>query len=196
MRCFLAIELPEETRDRLADLQDRLSHLGRSVRWTRPGHVHLTVKFFGDVPDQDVPAICDLAATITQPFEPFELSVRGTGCFPPHGPARIIWAGLAELPQPLLDCQQACEDQFAEMGYPPEGRLYHPHLTIGRVRDARRSRQTRQAIEAEANFDGGIFHVEELLLFQSVLECNGPTYTVIARAPLGASPPRQNNNRR
>jgi hypothetical protein len=98
MRCFLAIELPAAVRNRLAELQRRLSSLDRLVRWTQVDHIHLTVKFLGEVPDADVSKVCEAATRVAQDYPPFELQVRGTGCFPPRGPARIVWAGLANLP--------------------------------------------------------------------------------------------------
>lgn len=183
MRCFVAIELPPQVHDRLADLQNRLGTVGRAVRWTRVDQIHLTVKFLGDVPDDQVPAVCAAAKEVARRFDPFPLDVRGAGCFPPAGQARIVWAGIAEAPQPLADCQEACEQAYAALGFKPEGRRFHPHLTIGRVRDARASRDIRAAVEKEAAFPAGTFTAGELTVFQSVLRPTGPTYTVIARAP-------------
>jgi 2'-5' RNA ligase len=185
MRCFLAIELPRETRDRLAALQRRLSVLDRDVRWTKVDQIHLTVKFLGEVPDADVGQMCSSAATVARDYPPFDIQVSGTGCFPPRGPARIVWAGLASLPQPLIDCHKAFERAFAELGIPPETRPFHPHLTIGRVRDPRGSHKIRPVLEPESQFDGGHFIVEELVMFQSVLHPSGPTYTVLSHAALG-----------
>ncbi len=182
MRCFLAIELPRETRERLAALQKRLCALDREVRWTKVDQIHLTVKFLGEVPDAAVGQVCQSADAIARDHPAFDIQVSGTGCFPPRGPARIVWAGLASLPQPLIDCHKACERAFAEMGFPPENRPFHPHLTIGRVRDQRGSHKIRPALESELHFDGGRFTVKELTVFQSVLDRGGPTYTVLSRA--------------
>ncbi len=184
MRCFLAIELPRETRDRLAALQKRLTALDREVRWTKVDQIHLTVKFLGEVPDADVARICNAAADVACGHPPVDIQVSGTGCFPPRGPARIVWAGLASLPQPLVDCQEACERAFAELGIPPETRPFRPHLTIGRVRDQRGSHKIRPVVEAESRFDGDRFTAGELIMFQSVLERSGPTYTILSHAAL------------
>ena len=185
MRCFLAIELPAAVRDCLADLQRRLSPLDRVVRWTQVDHIHLTVKFLGEVPDADVPKVCQAATRVARDYAPFELQVRGAGCFPPRGPARIVWAGLANLPTPLVDYHKACEQAYAELGFAPENRPFHPHLTIGRVRDQRGSQRIRPVVDAESQFDGGRFAVDELVMFQSILDRSGPTYTALARIHLG-----------
>ena len=187
MRCFVAIELPKEVRDGLAGLQERLHSLGRAVRWTRVEQIHLTLKFLGEVPDEKVPAVCDAATAVAARYGPLDLEVAGTGCFPPSGPARIVWAGIANPPPALIDCQQACEQAYAELGFKPEKRKYHPHLTVGRVRDTRDTRDIRAAVEGEAAFSAGGFVAQELVLFQSILRPTGATYIVIARAPLSGS---------
>lgn len=182
MRCFLAIELPVEIRDQLAALQERLGDQARGVRWTRVDQIHLTVKFLGEVPDRDIANICETASSIADRFEPFELEVAQAGCFPPRGPARIVWAGMPNPPTALIDCQRACEDEYAKLGFKAENRPFHPHLTIGRVKDPRASRDIRPAVENEQQFQAGLFLAEELVVFQSVLARSGPTYTVISRA--------------
>ena len=155
------------------------------MRWTRTEQIHLTLKFLGDVPDGDVPRICEAATTVAARYEPIELEVAGTGCFPPRGAARIVWVGVDGPPQPLVECQQACEQACAELGFRPENRKYHPHLTIGRVRDAAASPEIWTAVEREAVFSAGGFVADELVMFQSVLHPSGPIHTVIARARLG-----------
>ncbi len=185
MRCFLAIELPADVRDRLAELQERLSSLGRAVRWMRSDQIHLTLKFLGEVPDEKVPSVCQAAATVAGEYGPFELELRGTGCFPPGGQARIVWAGIIDPPQTLIDCQRACEQACAELGFKKENRKYVPHLTVGRVRDSRASREIRAAVECESQFSAGPFVAGELVLFQSILRPSGPTYHVVSRAGLG-----------
>ncbi len=57
MRLFVALELDEQARDLLADCQQRLSGLDPAVRWVQPEQIHLTLKFLGQVPDQDVPQV-------------------------------------------------------------------------------------------------------------------------------------------
>ena len=187
MRCFLAIELSADVREQLGQLQKRLRALDRAVRWTRPDQIHLTLKFLGDVPDADVSSMCDAAAEVARRFPPFELRISGTGCFPPGGPARIVWVGIDGPPQPLVECHRACEETYARLGFEPEGRAYTPHLTVGRVRDGHAPGEIRAAVQAEAQFSLGSVAVAELVMFQSVLGPTGPTHTAIRRAPLGVS---------
>lgn len=183
MRCFLAIELPDDVRRALGALQDRLRDAGAGVKWTRPEQIHLTVKFLGDVADRNVPEVTEAARALASRYPSFDLEVRSAGCFPPKGPARIVWAGLADPPAALIDLHRDAEQSFAELGFKPENRAFKPHLTIGRVKESRDTWSLRDAVASEAGFTADIFPVDELVLFQSILDLQGPTYVPIAHLP-------------
>lgn len=187
MRCFLAIELPDGIRESLASLQDRLRPVARGVRWSRPDQIHLTVKFLGEVPDVRLPAVCRAAEAVAAAGPQFHIRIGGTGCFPVRGPARIVWAGLVDPPKALFDCQRACEKAFASLGYPPEGRAFHPHLTLGRVNTSFPCEGIRAAVAAESGCSIGSFTATELTVFQSVLSASGPAYTAMGRVPFRCS---------
>jgi 2'-5' RNA ligase len=184
MRCFLAIEVPATIRQGLAQLQDRLRPQVGGVAWSRSEQMHLTLKFLGEVPDADVPKAIEAATTVASRYGPFELTVAGAGCFPPSGSARVLWVAFQSPPPELLACQQACEQAFESLGIPPEGRLFHPHLTLGRVKDFHAGREARAAVEQAADFEAGRFTARELVFFQSVLQRTGPVYTALAKMPL------------
>ena len=189
MRCFLAIELPETIRDRLGELQSQLRSLDRVIRWTRSDLLHLTLKFLGEVPDRDVSAICVAIREVALDLRPPGLEIRGVGCFPPRGPARVVWAGIAGPPPELLACHSACEEACRRLGYPPEDRPFSPHLTIGRARAPAGAREARECLAGLAGFDGGRFTPRELVIMQSVLGRDGPAYTPVARTPFAAPGP-------
>lgn len=184
MRCFVAIELPSHVREQLAELQARLQQMDRFVRWVQPGQLHLTLKFLGEVPDPQVPKVCAAVAKTAARLEPIPFEISGVGCFPPHGPARIVWAGVKGPPAELVACHTACERILADLGYPPEDRDFHPHLTIGRSREQRGAREIRNMLNGVIGFRCEPFIAEELTVFQSVLDRNGPTYIPISHARL------------
>ena len=188
MRSFIAIELPEAVHRRLAALQERLRPQARGISWTRPEQIHLTLKFLGEVPDADVPRAVETARNVARQHGPFDLTVAGAGCFPPHGPARILWVGIPSPPADLLTCQKNLQKSFAAIGFTPENRPFHPHLTLARVKDPRAGQDARATVERAADFHAGSFRAAELVFFQSVLQRTGPVYTPMARLPLAARP--------
>lgn len=187
MRCFIAIELPAHIREKLADLQTRLQDLDRCVRWTKPEQIHLTIKFLGEVPDSQVTDVCSRTIEIAKTLAPIELTVESVGCFPPRGPARVVWAGIGGPPQELIACHAAIEQACSNLGFPPEDRHFSPHLTVGRSRDPRGAREARSVIEHITDYHLGRFRADAVMVFQSILGRAGPTYNVLAHAPLGRS---------
>lgn len=187
MRCFVAIELSDGIRKQLAALQRRHTRLDRDVKWVRPDQIHLTLKFLGEVPDADVPALCDALKAVAADHEPIEFGVKSTGCFPPGGGARVFWVGVDEPAGALVGLQQACETAYEQFGFAPEGRDFTPHLTLARVKNPKAGGNVRDAAKAEAQFDAGRQTATELILFQSILSPQGPTYIPVARALLGKS---------
>jgi 2'-5' RNA ligase len=184
MRCFLAIELPDPVKRRLAVLQQQLQELDRLVRWTRPEQIHLTLNFLGEVAEQQVPRLCDASKTIAAGVAPFDIEIAGIGCFPSGGPPRVIWAGVTGPPPALSTCQRRCEQAFAELGIPPEDRPYRPHLTLARTREHVNARPIRPALEQFKTSNAGRFQPTELILFQSILGSSGATHVPLVRAPL------------
>jgi 2'-5' RNA ligase len=183
MRCFIAIKLPEHVHGHLKRLQRRLANLDRNVRWTKPEQIHLTLKFLGEVPDDQVADLCAAAADAVAPTPRVDLEIAGTGCFPPRGPARVLWVGVQGPPPALIDCYVRLEQALARLGYPPETRPFKPHLTLGRVRKHRPDRGVRPAVEAESGFHIPVFEAGKAVFYQSILGPKGPTYIPIFELP-------------
>ena len=183
MRCFVAIELPSHIRQSLAALQVRLGGMGGEIRWTRSEQIHLTLQFLGEVADAQVPQVCQTLETATRSLRAIPLDIRGTGCFPPSGPVRVVWAGISGPRAELTSCHAACEHALADLGYAPETRAFRPHLTLGRSRDPRGARAVRAAVAQAGDFACTPFIAHELVLMQSVLAPSGAVHTPLAHYP-------------
>jgi 2'-5' RNA ligase len=185
MRLFAAIELEAGIKQGLVRLQRDLRIAPAAVRWLTPDQMHLTLKFLGDVPDPDVPVVCEALREIAGRTPPFEIEVAGLGCFPPGGSARIVWAGLNEPTGVLALCRERCEAAFADLGFRRENRGFTPHLTIGRVKEPRASHEIRAAVQRHVAFQGGRQDVAEIVMFESFLKREGAEYAAVARYALG-----------
>lgn len=187
MRCFVAVEVSDQIKAQLACIQSRYRDLDRAVRWVDPAQIHLTLKFLGEVPETDLPAVSESLNGVARRFAPFEFTVRGTGCFPPRGAARVVWVGVEESSGALGQLREACESAFAGLGFAREGREFRPHLTLGRIREVRRSAEIHAAVRAEAAFCAGTERADSIVLFQSILSAAGARYQPLRRALLGGS---------
>ena len=185
MRLFVAIDLPDRARTAIAQAQRRLrAALGDAApRWIKPEHLHLTLLFIGER-DEDAAAAIVKTMGEPVPLDPFTFALGGIGVFPPHGAPRILWLGLVDGAREVSDLQRLVAGRLAGVGVPPEDRAFHPHLTIGRWREARPAAR-RRALEATADLrEAGGVAVRVVTLYRSHLGPAGPSYTALTQAPL------------
>jgi 2'-5' RNA ligase len=191
IRAFIAIELSDQARTALADLQNRLKAVvpPRTVRWTAVENIHLTLHFLGDIAGGDVDKVAGALTTVTAAYRPFALELRELGCFPDTRRPRIVWAGMAGEIDTLVELHRDLGQQLKVIDFMPEARPYAPHLTIGRVNKGLPSRQVSQLGETLEKARLEVNHlapleVTEICLFQSDLRPSGPVYTSLARGLL------------
>ncbi len=162
----------------------------RDLRWVRDDQLHLTLRFFADLPGERVPHVEAAARAACAASGPFDLEVRGLGRFPAHGPLRVVWAGLGAGRESLVVLASALAGELGTRGFPAvDGeKPFAPHLTLARARDPRGSRDAARAVAALTPSVGayGTQRVDTLVLFRSDLGSGPPVHTPLARFPLGA----------
>jgi 2'-5' RNA ligase len=184
MRLFAALEIPQAVRRdvsrRMARLRDRLPR----ARWVDPENLHLSLLFFGQVGDAEVPALTAALREAFAKHPPLELRLAEGGTFPARRPARVAWVGM-ETPDDLVALQaDATAAAVASIGFEPEDRPFHPHVTIARCEPP----WPREAADkVAATFSGTIgqpFVVDHGMLFESKLSPRGPRYRPVERLAL------------
>jgi len=103
--------------------------------------------------------------------------------FPPRGPARVFWAGLAGAHESLAAVEREVTARLAEVDVPPEDRPYSPHLTLGRVKEAGGLKAVALFRELEDTVLGTT-SVQAITLFESRVSSKGPTYVPLQRTIL------------
>ncbi len=136
VRLFVAINLPERVRERIAAGTEDLRGL-EGIRWVATDRVHLTLKFLGEIDEESERSVAEALARVAVGHEPFEARVTAPGAFPNIRRPRVIWLGLEQSPE-LAALQRELEDALADLGFQREQRAFRPHLTLGRVRRGRR----------------------------------------------------------
>jgi 2'-5' RNA ligase len=185
IRAFLALELPDALRPGLAQVQGELQRSRADVRWVAVGNIHLTLKFFGNVPDDEIDTLALAAREAAAETAPLQLQTTVTGAFPSPQAPRVVWLGLGGDLVPLTQLFYRLEKAFAALGYPPEGRAFNPHLTLGRVKSPANREKLAGMLKKLPPLDWPPFAVKELTLFQSILSPQGSKYTPLQVIPLG-----------
>ncbi len=185
IRSFLAIELPESIRKKVEEIQRELKLSRADVRWVSPENIHLTLKFFGNIDESRIDPIAKSLEGPVQTFPPFSLSLCGIGSFPHAKTPRVIWMGLKEGKEKLIALQKRVEEELRGIGFEPEERDFHPHLTLGRARSSQGRDELVGAMERYRSQEFGNFEVERVVLFKSDLRPSGPIYTRLRELKLG-----------
>jgi len=181
IRAFIAIDLPGEIRDFLGRISSDLKKAGGDVKWVRPESIHLTLKFLGEVPRQLLESIETELQTVFEVQNRFIIRVSGLGSFPGLRNPRVVWAGLEDLSGRLAPMVSLLESRLEPLGFAKEKRSFSPHLTLGRFRSNRGSRDLIEAIRQGMDISGPGFTAYQAVLFQSVLEPSGAKYTALRR---------------
>jgi 2'-5' RNA ligase len=134
---FVAINFPETLRLGLWSATASLRGGALPVRWVQPEAMHLTLKFLGEVAADRQDQLADALRRAAAASRAVIVTVAGFGAYPDARRPRVLWAGVS--PEPGLELlQHQVEQEFGSLGFPPEGRPFRPHLTLGRAeRDAR-----------------------------------------------------------
>ncbi len=185
MRTFIAVELTEDVRRALRDVQARLRTGGADVKWVEEENLHLTVKFLGEVQDERLPDVIAATRLAVASLTTFSVSIGGIGAFPSMTRPRVVWVGLQSGSEPFKTLMERVETAMDDIGFPREGRALHPHVTLGRVRDPRRLKRLPELLKAESPEMLGTVTVERLTLIASALSPKGPRYTPLNHVNIG-----------
>ena len=174
-RMFLAVALPEEVRHAVAaHLSDELGDRKLPGKPAPPQNWHLTLRFLGATEQTQAEAI---VAHLDQHLmvQPFRIRLVGLGGFPRERKASVLWMGVDGDVEALDELAAECERAAVRAGFEPEGRPFHPHLTLSRIRPPT---DVRGLVDEVAS--AGIkFDVEAVTLYRSVLGGGPARYEVV-----------------
>jgi 2'-5' RNA ligase len=174
MRLFAAVPISEPARGEIAGLLARLREPGWPLRVVHDHGVHLTMKFFGEVPPGRLEVIEEAVRAAVPGTGSLWLKLAEIGAFPNFRRPKVVWVGL-EAPPALELLQDRLERRAEAIGFAPEGTPFRPHVTLARVREGQRL--PPDALESLAGVYQPVpFLASELVLYESVLGREGPRY--------------------
>ena len=185
MRAFVAVEIPDEIRRRIADLIQALKPAAPQVRWARAEGLHITLKFLGEISEQQVEEIKTQLMSV-QSATPLHLQIQGAGYFPNERSPRVVWLGV-ESGAALPELAGQVEKRLAPLGMAKEGRPFSAHLTLGRLRRPGKLHALSEELRKREPLVLGSFTADEFFLYESKPSPRGSIYRQIARFLAGQS---------
>jgi len=184
VRAFIAVDIGDDIRGRLDELQRKLKKVHAGVRWVKPRSMHLTLVFMGDVPREQIDSIKQVLDRACDGRPPLDLAAAGTGFFGKATSPRVIWAGIAECPA-LVKLQHRIAEGLLDAGIAFDDKPFSPHLTLGRVKAIdQHTGSLLQKLEKYRDVDLGEARIDHVELIQSTLTPHGAEYTTLHRVAL------------
>jgi len=188
IRSFIAIELPDELKSGLIQLEARLK-LDKQpwVKWVNPDSIHLTLKFLGNIAVDRTGEITRAIEEAVQGISPFHLEVKELGVFPNLRRVQVAWVGISGEVDKLSQLQKRIETNLTPLGFAPESRAFTPHLTLARLRDQASldERQRFGQLIASTKFEAAYtIEVDAISLMRSQLTREGAIYSRISLVEL------------
>ena len=187
MRSFIAIELPKEMRDSLGHLQEKLKACQADVKWVQPQNIHLTLKFLGEINEDELSKINLILDTLAKDKKSFLIRIASLGAFPKINYPRVIWVGIDKGDGETKGLARELEEKIEKIGLPKEDRAFSSHITIGRIRsNLGKDKLVASLTELQDYFKETTqeFTVNKITLFKSTLTPKGPIYEVLKEANL------------
>jgi 2'-5' RNA ligase len=185
IRSFLAFELPLEMKKIVARVSGELRQSTLNARWVKVDNIHLTVVFMGSIETGDIPTIARGVQEVCQTYGPFDMSLRGIGCFPNRRSPRVLWLGLDGDLESMSDFRDALQEHLTGFGIKEEKRKFKPHLTLARFRKPKKmGLEEDQLLSEYEDISSPVCALKELILFKSDLKPTGAVYTKVEAWPL------------
>ena len=182
MRCFIAIDIDEKIRKAIANVQKQLD--GKvdikkgDVKWVEPENIHLTLKFLGEIKDEQAAEVCDITKQVAEAYQNFTIDIESVGSFGGRS-AKVVWVGAKKGTDELLALQKDLEALLEQVGFPKEDREFSAHLTLCRVNHPIAGLKMGEAIAQFSHLKLGSIAADAIYIYQSQLTPQGPIYTML-----------------
>lgn len=183
---FIAVPIASKIASRLERAQLACREMARlRVSWVPPEHMHVTLKFLGDVPFETLPDVTRTLENATREVKPFRMRVARLGTFPDSGAPKVIWAGVEDEPAGrLASLAETLNRELVPLGVRRERRPFAAHVTVGRVKRFEDPEGFERFIRRRRQNEFGRVLVEEIHLMSSEPTPSGSIYDVVARVRL------------
>lgn len=156
------------------------------IKWVKPENFHLTLKFLGKTHIDKIEKIKIELSEIAKNNEPFDMKIQGSGVFKDFFRPTILWVGVRDHKN-FEKLKNDIENTMAELDFQIDHRRFKPHLTIGRIKDIKKRDEFEKFVRGYEHYLFQVIHIEEIILYESILKAEGPAYVELEKFNIGKS---------
>ena len=175
MRLFVAVDLNESVRKRIAEVQRKLDSADYDLKIVEPENLHLTLKFLGEVDESTCEHVKELISEAVKDVHAFALSFEGIGYFGNERFMKVVWLGVKGGKDEFVRAAKSLDKHLSFIR--KEEHDMSPHLTIARVKSGRNVQSLAREVNSLRDVKIGEVRVKEIKLKKSVLTPEGPVYS-------------------
>lgn len=183
MRLFIAFPMDDSVTRRLGEMIGDFERNGGPVKWVEPKNMHLTARFLGETPDNQLDQLIKVVTTAGGKGSVIQTVIQQIGGFPNLHRPRVIWAGMDTEVNKLILIAAEIEKMVQRLGFPPENKPFKPHLTLGRVREGAKIGNSLDFL-MRYQFTPIPVRFDRLALVKSTLTLRGPIYDTLHEVKL------------
>jgi len=175
MRCFIGIEMPTEVKDTLYEAERKIGNEYAKVKWVAKKNLHLTLKFLGEINEEEVKLVKDALSEVK--FRSFKVSLGNIGWFPGKDRINVIWVGLRPERE-ILRLHGEIELKLG--GFFEKDDRFAVHMTLGRVKFVKDKEKFIDKLNS-VKLPWIDFMIKDFSLIKSELTKDGPIYSVLEK---------------
>ncbi|OGD86282.1 2'-5' RNA ligase [Candidatus Curtissbacteria bacterium RBG_16_39_7] len=185
MRTFIAIELDEETKKKILEVQKRFSSFPLAL--PKKEALHLTLLFLSEISEEKVSEISQATRIASQKIPSFDLEFSSLGGFPNLKLPKVVWIGLKGNLEVLFNLEKGLKEKLNLKGFAFEEEKFIPHITLGRVKgfvNKKIRRRLGEEIQRFGQVPSAKIFCNAISIFKSIPTSAGYTHTILEEIPL------------
>ncbi|MCL5935536.1 MAG: RNA 2',3'-cyclic phosphodiesterase [Firmicutes bacterium] len=186
MRFFIALEIPEESRQQLEAVQREIKQVIPDIRLTNPEKLHLTIAFIGEEPEEMREKLVEVIKEAVWDTPPFAVTPAYIDGFPSLHQAHTFWIGVKGDIDKLFVVRERIKDGLVRLGLEVDERRYIPHIAVGKVGKFKLLPFQESELEKITAGKFNTIRVNCIKLFESIPEEGFHRHNTLAEVPLSA----------
>lgn len=185
MRFFIALEIPEESKQELKDVQDRIKQLVPNFKPSFPDKLHLTIAFVGEQPDELKERLVEVLTDAAKNISSFSVTPAYIDGFPQLHSANVLWIGVKGDIDKLYIIRHRIKDGLIDLNLSVDERRFVPHIALGKVSDLQLTPLQEEGFEKIELQTFKPILVNSIKLFESIPNQGFHKHNTLAEIRLG-----------